>query len=49
MIMISGLSVAGLPETMIVLGAGPIAMEMAQAFQRLGTRVRVIPIPPWPR
>ena len=31
-----------LPESMIVLGAGPIAMEMAQSFQRLGTKVRVI-------
>lgn len=31
-----------LPETLIVLGAGPIAIEMAQAFQRLGSRVTVI-------
>lgn len=31
-----------LPEKMIVLGAGPIAMEMAQAFQRLGSQVLVI-------
>jgi len=31
-----------LPGSMIVLGAGPIAMEMAQAFCRLGTRVTVI-------
>ena len=31
-----------LPTSMIVLGAGPIAMEMAQAFNRLGTRVQVI-------
>ncbi len=31
-----------LPESMIVLGAGPIAMEMAQAFCRLGTRVSVV-------
>ncbi len=35
-------SLERLPATMIILGAGPIAMEMAQAFQRLGTRVRVI-------
>lgn len=35
-------SLEKLPESMIVLGAGPIAMEMAHAFQRLGTRVRVI-------
>jgi pyruvate/2-oxoglutarate dehydrogenase complex dihydrolipoamide dehydrogenase (E3) component len=30
------------PVTMIILGAGPIAAEMAQAFCRLGTRVEVI-------
>ncbi|MBW2472451.1 MAG: FAD-dependent oxidoreductase, partial [Deltaproteobacteria bacterium] len=31
-----------LPGSMIVLGGGPIAIEMAQAFNRLGTRVTVI-------
>jgi len=31
-----------LPTSMLVLGAGPIAMEMAQAFNRLGTRIQVI-------
>ncbi|GAB4341387.1 MAG: FAD-dependent oxidoreductase [Desulfobulbaceae bacterium] len=31
-----------LPGSMIVLGAGPIAVEMAQAFRRLGSRVRII-------
>jgi pyruvate/2-oxoglutarate dehydrogenase complex dihydrolipoamide dehydrogenase (E3) component len=31
-----------LPATMIILGAGPIALEMAQAFGRLGTRVMVV-------
>lgn len=31
-----------LPESMIILGAGPIAIEMAQAFCRLGTRVSVV-------
>lgn len=31
-----------LPDSMIVLGAGPIAAEMAQAFCRLGTRVTLI-------
>lgn len=30
-----------LPASMIILGAGPIAAEMAQAFNRLGTRVSV--------
>jgi len=31
-----------LPESMVILGAGPIATEMAQAFCRLGTRVFVV-------
>ena len=31
-----------LPESMVILGAGPIAAEMAQAFCRLGTRVVVV-------
>lgn len=35
-------SLEKLPGSMIVLGAGPIAVEMAQAFCRLGTQVTVI-------
>lgn len=31
-----------LPKSMIILGGGPIAVEMAQAFSRLGTKVFVI-------
>jgi len=31
-----------LPKSMIILGAGPIAVEMAQAFCRLGTEITVI-------
>ena len=31
-----------LPRSMIILGAGPIASEMAQAFCRLGTAVTVV-------
>ena len=31
-----------LPKTMTVIGGGPIGMEMAQAFQRLGVQVTVI-------
>jgi pyruvate/2-oxoglutarate dehydrogenase complex dihydrolipoamide dehydrogenase (E3) component len=31
-----------LPNSMIILGAGPIAIEMAQAFSRLGTKVTVV-------
>lgn len=35
-------SLEKLPESLTVLGGGPIAMEMAQAFCRLGTRVTVV-------
>jgi pyruvate/2-oxoglutarate dehydrogenase complex dihydrolipoamide dehydrogenase (E3) component len=35
-------SLEKLPRSMAILGAGPIAVEMAQAFCRLGTRVSVI-------
>jgi pyruvate/2-oxoglutarate dehydrogenase complex dihydrolipoamide dehydrogenase (E3) component len=35
-------SLESLPRSMIVIGAGPIAIEMAQAFSRLGTKVTVI-------
>ncbi len=35
-------SLQELPESLIVLGGGPIAVEMAQSFQRLGTKVTVI-------
>jgi pyruvate/2-oxoglutarate dehydrogenase complex dihydrolipoamide dehydrogenase (E3) component len=35
-------SLEKLPGTMIILGAGPVAIEMAQAFSRLGTKVFVI-------
>ena len=31
-----------LPSSLIILGGGPIALEMAQAFNRLGTRVEVV-------
>ncbi|MDP1631146.1 MAG: FAD-dependent oxidoreductase [Caulobacter sp.] len=31
-----------LPEQLIVLGGGPIGMELGQAFQRLGSRVTVV-------
>lgn len=31
-----------LPASMVILGAGPIAVEMAQAFCRLGTKVSVV-------
>lgn len=31
-----------LPQRLLVLGGGPIGLEMAQAFQRLGARVTVV-------
>jgi len=35
-----------LPKSMIVLGAGPIGTEMAQAFSRFGTNVTVVDMAP---
>jgi pyruvate/2-oxoglutarate dehydrogenase complex dihydrolipoamide dehydrogenase (E3) component len=35
-------SLDSLPSSMIVIGAGPIAIEMAQSFCRLGTKVDVV-------
>ncbi len=35
-------SLQTLPQSMLILGAGPIATEMAQAFCRLGSQVTVI-------
>lgn len=35
-------SLARLPERLLVLGGGPVAVELAQAFQRLGSQVEVI-------
>jgi pyruvate/2-oxoglutarate dehydrogenase complex dihydrolipoamide dehydrogenase (E3) component len=30
------------PESLLVIGGGPVGVEMAQAFQRLGTRVTLV-------
>ena len=35
-------SLETLPQTLLVLGAGPIGIEMAQAFNRLGAQVTVV-------
>ncbi len=31
-----------IPESLLVIGGGPVGMEMAQAFQRLGSRVTLV-------
>ncbi len=36
------LELRDVPESMIVLGGGPVALELAQFFQRIGTRVTLI-------
>jgi pyruvate/2-oxoglutarate dehydrogenase complex dihydrolipoamide dehydrogenase (E3) component len=35
-------SLERLPESMIILGGGPIGIEMAQAFTRLGSKISVV-------
>ncbi len=35
-------SLEKLPESLVVIGAGPIGMEMAQSFYRLGSKVTVV-------
>jgi len=39
-------SLPALPQRMIILGGGPIGVEMAQAYCRLGTEVTVIELAP---
>jgi pyruvate/2-oxoglutarate dehydrogenase complex dihydrolipoamide dehydrogenase (E3) component len=39
-----------LPEHLLIIGAGPIGLELGQAFARLGSKVEIIDIaPPLPR
>jgi len=35
-------SLPALPKSMIILGGGPIGVEMAQAYSRLGTKVSIV-------
>lgn len=38
--------IENLPDSLIIVGAGPIGTEMAQSFARLGTRVHVLDMAP---
>jgi mercuric reductase len=43
---VTALELEELPESMLVLGGGPVGLEFAQMFARFGTRVTVVQGPP---
>jgi mercuric reductase len=43
---VSALDLEELPDSMLVLGGGPVGLEFAQIFARFGTRVTVVQAPP---
>jgi len=43
---VSALDLEELPESMLVLGGGPVGIEFAQIFARFGSRITVVQAPP---
>jgi mercuric reductase len=41
---VSALELEELPESMLVVGAGPVGLELGQAFARFGTRVTIVDV-----
>jgi mercuric reductase len=41
---VSALDLTELPESMLVVGAGPVGLELGQAFARFGTRVTIVDV-----
>jgi mercuric reductase len=41
---VSALELTELPESMLIVGAGPVGLEFGQAFARFGTRVTIVDV-----